>query len=1142
MKQTIISIMLTMLISMVGANAFAYDIAVKDDNGVTIYYNWINNKTELSFTSSGYSKKYGGNISIPKYVRYEGKRYDVTSIGESAFYGYIYLTSITIPPSIKSIGNNAFSECNSLTKVNISNIYNWCNINFSSNPLFYAHHLFLNGEEVTELTIPNGVTSIGNSAFSNCYGLTSVTIPDGVTSIGQSAFYGCSGLTTLIIPQSVTSIGDAAFSGCGLTSVILHSSPTTIGSNVFGRCWVLEEVTFDCETVSDIFKGLSPIKKLTMTEKVLSIDKESFCNCSGLVDVTIPSTISSVGKDAFSGTAWYESQPDGLVYIGKIAYKFKGEMPANTSIILNDDTEGIADCAFENCGGLNSVTIPTSVTYIGKGAFNGCTELTSVNVPVIDLSSFCHNSIVSTIKYAIGKPIKLIDNKGKEIKEYIIPDDVTSIDYYSFMNCSGLTSLVIPNSVTDIGNYAFENCSGLTSVIIPNSVKFICQCAFKGCSGLTSITIPNSVTYITNDAFEDCCGLKSVVFDCQEVTSLFSGFSSIEEITLSGNVTSIEEEAFKDCCSLTSVIVCCNLTSIGDNPFSGCSNIENVTYDCEKVINLFQGITSIKQVIMTESVTSINQNAFSGCSGLNSVIIGSGVKSIGNNAFKDTNVMKCIWLTNTPPSGYNQVQGKVNYVSNNQYSSLNNTVQYEFLSSYFEVDGVIYVPVSPSERTCDAIDCVYDKSAENIIIDETVTNKGITLSVKKVNPYTCYKNQSIKDVKLSFSGDIGEYAFSSCSYMTTATINNYGNIGRYAFSPCFALKTVELGQKVTSIDSYAFSECEELQSIMIPDAVNSVGSHAFQKCSSLISATIGNGAETINDYAFSGCSALNELKIGSNVKTIESYAFSGCSILPSITIPQTVTDIKNGVFDGCNSLTEVIFSDSNMELNLGSNDSNPLFSSCPLDYVYIGRNINYNTSLNSGYSPFYCNTTLREVNITDKETEISENEFYGCSNLQKVTIGDGVTIIGNRAFSSCSSLKNFSFGTQMKNIGIEAFSDCTAVEELSSRASTPPVCGSQALNDINKWNCKLIVPKGYLKVYQDAEQWKEFFYIEEGDLVLKGDVNGDGVVNVIDIVETVNAIKGHPSAKYNPSNADMNYDGVVDYKDTEAISKDILKE
>ncbi|MBO4403137.1 MAG: insulinase family protein, partial [Bacteroidales bacterium] len=157
---------------------------------------------------------------------------------------------------------------------------------------------------------------------------------------------------------------------------------------------------------------------------------------------------------------------------------------------------------------------------------------------------------------------------------------------------------------------------------------------------------------------------------------------------------------------------------------------------------------------------------------------------------------------------------------------------------------------------------------------------------------------------------------------------------------------------------------------------------------------------------------------------------------------------------------EVVMEDRNdevSELKLGSNGNSPLFSNCPLDSVYIGRNITYNASSRYGYSPFYRNTSLRSVTITDKETEISDNEFYGCTNLKNVSIGDGVERIGDWAFSGCSNLDYFAFGSSVKSIGKEAFSDCTSVTKLISRAATPPTCGAQALDDINKWNCTLLV-------------------------------------------------------------------------------------
>lgn len=353
----------------------------------------------------------------------------------------------------------------------------------------------------------------------------------------------------------------------------------------------------------------------------------------------------------------------------------------------------------------------------------------------------------------------------------------------------------------------------------------------------------------------------------------------------------------------------------------------------------------------------------------------------------------------------------MNYVANDLYTSLSNKTVYPFLSSMFEVNGVKYVPVSMSDRTCDAIDCAYASIVDDITIGATVEYKGVQLNVNQIKPYTLYGNTYVKNLIIDWSGDIPKYAFSQCS----------------------SLQTVTLGGDVTDIGQYAFSGCSKLEGFDIPHTVTVVG----------------------------------------------KYAFSGCTSLPKITIPQSVTKINDYVFNNCTALKDVYIADRSSVLTLGSNGSSSLFSSCPLDSVYIGGKISYNTGSSYGYSPFYRNTSLRTVVITDKETEISANEFYGCTNLQSFKVGDGVTKFGDRAFSGCSSLKSLAFGSQLQSIGQEAFSDCTSITEITSMAATPPTCGTQALDDVNKWECTLHVPENSLAAYQAADQWKEFLFVNE---------------------------------------------------------------
>lgn len=259
----------------------------------------------------------------------------VTSIGSSAFEYCSGLTSVTIPNSVTSIGQWAFQSCNVLTSVHITDLEAWCKIHIGSDPFSCAHHLFLNGEEITNLIIPSSVTSINSSAFSGCSGLTSVTIPSSVTSIGYNAFSGCTELISINIPNSVKRIDSFAFSECtGLTSFEIPNRVTSIN-----------EFTF---------QGCSGLKTLTIPQSVTSIGSSAFSGCSGLTTITIPNSVTFIGSGAFSRCS-------GL-----------------TSITIPNSVTSIGSGAFSGCSGLITASISNNMTKIPAALFRDCTNLKTV--------------------------------------------------------------------------------------------------------------------------------------------------------------------------------------------------------------------------------------------------------------------------------------------------------------------------------------------------------------------------------------------------------------------------------------------------------------------------------------------------------------------------------------------------------------------------------------------------------------------------------------------------------------------------------------------------------------------------------------------------------------------------------------------
>lgn len=339
------------------------------------------------------------------------------------------------------------------------------------------------------------------------------------------------------------------------------------------------------------------------------------------------------------------------------------------------------------------------------------------------------------------------------------------------------------------------------------------------------------------------------------------------------------------------------------------------------------------------------------------------------------------------------------------------------------------MPVSPSERTCDAIDCRYTGEPYDVMLTDKVNYRGIDMRVRSINYYVAYGCNKINKVHVNTTGNIGSNAFQGCSNLSSVEIKESGEIGSSAFADCSSLTKIVLDNKIKSIGEKVFNGCYRLKEFVIPDSVS-----IFNK-----------------------------------------NLFNFCLLLKSIYIHKGIREIKDSVFYNCMSLSKVVIEDRDTPLTLGSNSSNPLFNDCKLDSVYIGGKIVYNTSSSAGNSPFYRNTTLRSVKISDVETDIYDNEFYGCTNLQNVSIGDNVKSIGKWAFSGCGNLSRFDFGSGLQTIGQEAFSDCINITQISSEALVPPTCGTNALDDINKWTCKLIVPKTSIDAYKQANQWKEFF-------------------------------------------------------------------
>ena len=592
------------------------------------------------------------------------------------------------------------------------------------------------------------------------------------------------------------------------------------------------------------------------------------------------------------------------------------------------------------------------------------------------------------------------------LKSVTIPSSVTSIGASAFQDCTNLTSITIPNSVTSIGDYAFENCSGLSSVSIGNNVTSIGDDAFSYCSGLTSITIGKNVTSIGGRAFKNCSGLSTVTIPNSVISigaRAFEGCSGLTSVTIPNSVTSIKQEAFSGCSGLTSVTIGNNVTSIGGYAFNNCSGLTSVIWNAKNCANFedersspfFNVSSQIISFIFGDDVEHIPSYLCYYMNNLKELVIPNGVISIGDYVFYGAGLhnMESIWDKGVFYVSNYLVAAKKNKMVGNYSIKEGTKVILPGAFQGCELLSSIIIPNSVSSIGSGAFGGCSGLTKVNYLgtVDEWVE---IDFEDSNSNPTAYYakdlyiNNELLTDVKITTADSIKNYAFYICKSIKSVEIgNSVTSIGGYAFSYCSGLTSVSIGNNVTSIGDDAFSYCSGLSTVTIPNSVISIGASAFEGCSGLTSVTIPNSVTSIEQEAFSGCSGLTSVTIGNNVTSIGGGAFSYCSGLTSITIPNSVTSIGYGkytgcAFRGCSSLTSVVWNARNCA-NFEDEESSPFYNE-------KGSNI---TSFTIGddvetIPTYLCNNlvNLKNLTIGRNLNSIGDYAFEGCRNLERITI------------------------------------------------------------------------------------------------------------------------------------------------------------
>ena len=984
---------------------------VTDENGATISYT-LTNLDNLSVNvgdgiNCALSANYTGVLNIYSAVTYEGQEYQIKSIAANAIKNCTGITELNIYEGITQIGNYAFSDCSSLKTVNL----------------------------------PLSLNSIGSYAFNNCSAMTAINIPENIKSIGNHTFYNCSSLTEIELPNELTTIAQYGLAKTGLSTIIIPSSVSSIGTYAFASSKNLKKVISRIENPfsfgSKAFDGIS-------TNCALHVPigtKSEYIN-NGWTTTIFPGGVVEGENTAVVGDTFVMPNADGIniLYVvtdvvnglnvsignGKVAAieTTIGKLEIPSTVDYEGQTYHVTSLSansFNGCDGLTNVLLPEGIINIGNYSFNECSSLLTIDLP----------SSLSTIgAYAFDKCISL--------ESVELPNSLNSIGNYAFNGCTKLKDIIIPELVTNIGTNAFRDCSELQSAFILCQVSTLKEGMFRSCKSLSKISLPESLISIANYVFWECSSLKNIDLPetCITLGQGVFAFSGLESIVLPEGITTLDVALFADCYYLASVNIPSTVTTIKKE--------------------VFRHNLSLPSIEIPEGVTSIAYLAFYDCQKLTEIILPSTLTSMGTYVFYgDVKLTKVIARMEDPfklpEHVFDECPSNISlHIPDGTYD------KYAAAGWVPEIfpGGIVYGDDTPTLNETFTFTTIEGVEVTAVLTD--IEKKSIQVGLgTSGNPAIDQATQGIVTLP-----DTVE-AFGQKYVITT--------IGGYAFRYCNDVTEVKIPATVTHFGRYGFGNMDNLEKAVLPDSLIAMETAAFYRDAKLSELKLNEGLQDIGNYSFS-YAAISELEIPKSVTNIGRSSFAACEnldkVISRIEVPFA---FQSDAFTGISSTCGLHVPEGTKEAYIEQGWTEETF---PGGIVYgdetLHKGQTFDTTEEDG-----TKKTFKVADVNEMKAEMvsvkAGSEAGGTVTLMPTATHE---LTGN--VYTVSSIADKAFGADVKKV--------------LSRIETPFAVSSAAFASLSPM-CSLHVPAGTKAAYLEQGWTEESFkagVVEGDDTLVKG--------------------------------------------------------